>query len=130
MERNRTAHNGQGTACHDGTVVILFHIIFGKIHRFSGCSIGCNKLELGRIFHDGRIIDRVSTIGVGQCLINILKTEKLSGAQQIFDAHITRFVQMVYIKTKIAPALSGEIACCVCRSGRYADAVIECNVFI
>ena len=130
MERNRTAHNGQGTACHNGTVVILFHIVFGKINGLSSCGICCHEFKLGRIFHDGRIIDRVSSIGVGQCLINILKTEKLSGAQQIFDTHITGLMQMVYVKSKVSSALSGKIACHICRSGRYADAVIECNVFI
>ena len=130
MERNGTTHHRQGTACHNGTVVILFHIVFGKINGLSSCGICCHEFKLGGICHDGWIVDRVGSVRIGQCLINILKTEELSGAQQIFDAHITRFVQMVYIKTKIAPALSGEIACCVCRSGRYADAVIECNVFI
>ena len=130
MERNRTAHHRQGTACHNGTVVILFHISFGKKNRLSGCSIRCHKFKLGGICHDGRIVNRISTVGVGQCCINILQTEKLSGAQQIFDTHITRFVKMIYIKSKVSSALSGKIACHICRSGRYADAVVKCDMFV
>ena len=56
-------------------VVVTDTIVFGKISCTPGCCIGCRHIKFSRIFHDGRVIKRICSIGICQCSVDILQTE-------------------------------------------------------
>ena len=64
MERNGTTHHRQGTACHNGTVVILFHIVFGKINGLSSCGICCHELKMSTYARDEKLEQELYDLGI------------------------------------------------------------------
>lgn len=82
----RAAEAGKRAGCHDGFVVIPDDIIFGKISGFPGHSIGGWHVEFGWIVHDRIIVDRIFTVRIGQCPIDIFKSEEVAGVKEAADA--------------------------------------------